>query len=48
MEPLKREFERKSNLDAVQPPDAGEDIVDAFAELRRLLAEEKNPTEEDK
>ena len=34
--------------DAVQAPDASEDIADAFAELRRLLAEDKNPTEEDK
>jgi hypothetical protein len=37
LEPLKREFERKSNLDA------GEDIVIDFAELKRLLAEDKNP-----
>ena len=43
LEPLKREFERKSNLDAVQPSDAGEDIVVDFAKLKRLLAEDKNP-----
>ena len=47
LKPLEREFERKSNLDAVRTPDAGEDI-DPIADLRRLLAEYKNPAEEDK
>ena len=36
---LEREFERKSNLDAVQAADAREDM-DEFAELGRVLAEE--------
>ena len=47
LKPLEREFERKNNLDAVRIPDAGEDI-DPIAELRRLLAQAKYPTEEDK
>ncbi len=34
--------------DEVQAPNASEDIADAFAELRRLLAEAKIPTEENK
>ena len=47
LERSERGFERKSNLDEVHALDASEDI-DPIAELRRLLAEYKKPTEEDK
>ena len=47
LKPLEREFERKSNVDAVRTPDAGKDI-DPIADLRRLLAEAKYPSEEEK
>ena len=47
LKPLGESSSAKATSMRCRPSDAGEDI-DPIAELRRLLAEDKKPTEEDK